>query len=74
MNASTTLLGGGLAARFGDAFTDQSYDARFEGDAGIGLAASAYDDETRKEHTASRGVALIPDVTVLRITLNGMFC
>jgi len=71
MNISTTLAGGGLVARFGDAFTDQSYDARLEGDAGIGLAASAHDGETSKEHTASKGVALIPDVTVLRITLNG---
>jgi hypothetical protein len=69
---STTVAVGGLAARFGDALTDQSYDAKFGCGEEIGAAASAHATGVNKQQMAKKVVAAIKHVTVLRITINGM--
>jgi hypothetical protein len=57
MKVSTTLAGGGLAARFGDAFTDQSNDASFVCPAEAEPAASAPKGAAKQQHVARKAIA-----------------
>ena len=60
MNACTTLAEGGLAARFGEAFTDQSYDASPECGAELEPAASSPKGIADQQHAASKAIAAFP--------------
>ena len=62
-------LVGGLAARLGDAFTDQSADERFEGGAEAALAVGAPPKGvTNQRHTASKATTAATDLVPCKLT------
>jgi hypothetical protein len=60
-------MDGGLVARFGDIFVDQSDDPKFLLRIEAGLAASASKAAANQQHTARKGITLLQHLTNLEI-------